>query len=110
MAKEFLKAEVYKLMLNKSINFITYLSPDENEPSTTEITFNPRDEITIVRFSTGGGCGFSAAIIYQIRIKGCDGSLQEFEEVHLYRDKTPIIDFIIKNKDVLFELISKIEK
>jgi len=108
MARNFVQAKVYKLLLNKQIRFITYVSPEDTEPETTEIVFHPSDEISIVLFSSGGGCGFSAAVIYQIRIKSADGSVQKFEEIHLNRDKTPISDFIQKNKDVLFELISKI--
>jgi hypothetical protein len=108
MAKNFVQAKVYKSLLNEPIRFITYVSPQDIEPETTEIIFHPNDEISIVLFSSGGGGGFSPATIYETRIKGVDGSIQNFEEIRLYREKTPISDFIQKNRDVLFELVSKI--
>ena len=109
MGRIFLEAQVYKLMLDKPIKFITYTSTDGKEPETSEIVFNPGAKIKIIVSGEGGGCGFSPVIIYEITIKEIDGEIQKFEEVHLYRDKKPITDFIIKNKDVLFKLEVEID-
>ena len=108
MGRIFLEAQVYKLMLDKPIKFIIYTSPDGKEPETSEIVFNPDAEIKIITFGEGGGCGFSPLIIYQTMIKATGGEIQKFEEVHLNRNKTPIRDFVIENKDVLFQLVTTV--
>ncbi len=100
--KNFLCAKIYKLLIDKPIKFITYLSKDDKDSETSEIIFNPGGEIKIVESYEGGGCGFSSLIIYEINIEG-----KRFKEIRLHRANSPIYDFVTKNEP-LFQLISEI--
>lgn len=107
--ENFLNAEVYKPILDKSIRILSFKHFSDTGLKTEEIIFNPNCEIKIVTGCSGGGCGFSPLIIYEIEIKEDGVETKRFKEQHLYEEKEPIRDFVVKNKDVLFQLVAKID-
>jgi len=107
--ENFLEAKIYTSMLNKSIKMLSFQHFSDTGLETEEIVFNPNCKIKIVTGCSGGGFGFSPLMIYEIEIKEEGVETKNFRERSLYEKTTPIRDFVVKNEDVLFKLVSKID-